>query len=762
MKPSETVTQRTTHTKNTIAAPRSSALSARAALGEAAGLAGLIVLVLAGFLLAPWWRPAYRADLLDPGASSPLDLVGIHEIEHNADFSYRWTSGYAFAQLPHGFHAARGYMASVRVRAANPAGPQPLTFLVNERPLLTVRPSAQFQTFRFVVPYQPAQDAGLRLALQTAPFKAPGDARELGLMISEVELRPIPAPDWASALALAGGLLGLWLWLRWRGAGPAGAALVCAGMAAALLGLCLAARPAPLAYPLLILLALGAAALAAPLAPRAPDRLALGLMAALVSFAGALWPSWITDDGLISFRYAQNLVAGNGLVYNLGERVEGYTNFLWTVLLALVLRLGGDALAFCYLAGVVLGLALLLLTYAAARRLVGAGWALLAALLLATSQAVLVYSARGSGLETALFALLALAGSLLALGSRPAPRRDALAGLVFGLACLTRPEGLLLLGLTLLHRWAAGPDGAPVTPRSALARARGLLPLLAAHLLVFLPYFAWRYSFYGDPLPNTFYAKTGGGLAQALRGLGYAGTFALGMGGPLLLLILAPLRGGWAALAGWRGYLLLLVGVYSAYIIAVGGDHFPGERFFVPLVPWVALLMADGARRLYARLRARPDAARLAPAALALLIALYSAYALGRSAAFDQIIQGDDESVWIWREIGWWMADHAAPGESIAAMGAGAIAYYGDRETIDLLGLNDRHIARIESPAIGSGTAGHEKRDPAYVLDVRRPTYIPRMWDDYFGGKPALRRLYTLTEARTRYGRVIELWKRIP
>jgi len=108
------------------------------------------------------------------------------------------------------------------------------------------------------------------------------------------------------------------------------------------------------------------------------------------------------------------------------------------------------------------------------------------------------------------------------------------------------------------------------------------------------------------------------------------------------------------------------------------------------------------------------------------------------------------------------MADNAAPGESIAAMGAGAIAYYGDRETIDLLGLNDKHIARIETPAIGTGTAGHEKRDPAYVLNERRPTYIPKMWDDYFGGKAVLRRQYTLIETRSRYGRVIELWKRMP
>jgi hypothetical protein len=61
---------------------------------------------------------------------------------------------------------------------------------------------------------------------------------------------------------------------------------------------------------------------------------------------------------------------------------------------------------------------------------------------------------------------------------------------------------------------------------------------------------------------------------------------------------------------------------------------------------------------------------------------------------------------------------------------------------------------------MGEGAAGHEKRDPAYVLDVRKPTYIPQMWENYFGGADALRSRYELITLTTRYGREIAIWRK--
>jgi arabinofuranosyltransferase len=362
------------------------------------------------------------------------------------------------------------------------------------------------------------------------------------------------------------------------------------------------------------------------------------------------------------------------------------------------------------------------------------------------------------------------------------------AGLLFSLATLTRPEGALLLALTLLHSFVSVQRSAFILQPSSFSlqpSAFSLQPsafslhpsafILLPFLAVVLPFFAWRLAYYGDPLPNTFYVKTGGGPDTWLRGLAYLGSFARDFGGPLLLFALtAPflprrhedskadtssrLRVFVVTVLGrWPGYLLMLCAAYAAYVVAVGGDHFPGHRFLVPLVPWLALLIAAGMAHSYALLIRYAPGRHVAPVVLAVLLVLYSGYALGRSQRYDTVLAGNDESLWLWAEIGWWLHDNAAPDESAAALGAGAIAFYSERTVIDLLGLTERHIARVP-PAPGAAV-GHEKRDPEYVLNVRRPTYIPRIWDDYFGGAGALRERYELITVHTRYGREIELWR---
>ena len=77
------------------------------------------------------------------------------------------------------------------------------------------------------------------------------------------------------------------------------------------------------------------------------------LVGAFMAVAFLFAPSWTCDDAFISFRYVDNLVAGHGLVFNAGERVEGYTNFLWVILLAGLQSLGMDPIPASRLFGLI-------------------------------------------------------------------------------------------------------------------------------------------------------------------------------------------------------------------------------------------------------------------------------------------------------------------------------------------------------------------------------------------------------------------------
>jgi hypothetical protein len=473
--------------------------------------------------------------------------------------------------------------------------------------------------------------------------------------------------------------------------------------------------------------------------------------------AGRLLGDFEVDDAYISYRYACNLVHGHGLVFKPGETVEGYTNFLWTMLSAVPIALGIFPAGLALAANIGLSVGLVGLTYALAGRLAGSGaraiWLLLAAFLLSIDVSLLTFGARGSGMETALFAFLELLAVALLWGwDTVGTVMRVAAGVCLALAALTRPEGLLVAGVALAARcwqdWKRSGRG---------TAARELLWTLLPFLVIVVPYEIWRISYYGYLFPNTFYAKTGTSFALVERGAEYTGAFMaehwlqmvlLGLG---IVVWAAGVIGrrragkeasGYSGRSGLRMVLALLVGIYGLYIVVVGGDWLVADRFFVPLLAPIVLLGVEGARLGLEALRnvdfGDRNGARFAvPAAMGVVAVLLLLYA--RDAVQMEDKQGTvglrTESDMIntewWGAAGLWLRDNTPPGTWVAAQGAGAIAYYSQRPVIDLLGLNDVHIAHVDVPDIGSGKAGHEKRDAAYVLS-RQPDYILVVWEDYF------------------------------
>ncbi len=425
-----------------------------------------------------------------------------------------------------------------------------------------------------------------------------------------------------------------------------------------------------------------------------------------------LWTQAPQDDAYISYVYARNFARGEGLVFNAGEEpVEGYTNFLWTLLLGAAIRAGLDPEWLAPALGLVCTAALTLLTAALARRL-GASptFAALAALLFATRPALTVHAM--GGLETTFFGLLLCAGLLLAIRERR-PRDDLLAGLVLAAAALTRPEGILVYGLLeAFHALAALAARSPLRAFLGGALRRGVPfgALVGGHFL-------WRYATYGDWLPNTFYAKVEPGPRVWADGADYT-LGAIGFFGPILFglpyLMLAARRDRRARLA-----CLMVSTVFTAYVAYVGGDYLPGFRYLVPVLPLWCALAAASLGILGESVRPRVGV----PAAAALLVAL-AAFHTWREHRLAPSWPDQDRRhrhlVAAGRKL-----NEILPSDAwIAVTNAGRLPWFAERRTLDMMGLSDRHIAR--QPARRkrkSELAGHLKGDGKYVLD-REPEVI--------------------------------------
>src|SRR4051812_41830546 len=169
--------------------------------------------------------------------------------------------------------------------------------------------------------------------------------------------------------------------------------------------------------------------------------------------AGVLaWSNrFIQDDAFISFRYAQNLARGLGLVWNAGERVEGYTNFLWTLFLWIPHYLNIDPIKFVTVVGLLLFEGSLYFTFQLGLRLLASrSLALLTVILLGTNFTFSSYAT--GGLETQLQAFLFISSLCLFLECQKQPRsylKLVLLSFIFCAAVLTRPDSLLLICLLL-------------------------------------------------------------------------------------------------------------------------------------------------------------------------------------------------------------------------------------------------------------------------------------------------------------------------
>jgi len=494
------------------------------------------------------------------------------------------------------------------------------------------------------------------------------------------------------------------------------------------------------------------------------------------------------DDGMISLTYARNLADGHGLVWVAGgQHVEGYSAFLWTLLLALVQLLPvPERLVPLVVELVGAGLLLLnlVLVRAIALRLTHRTWTATAAMVLVAAYYPLTFWAL-RGMEVSLVAVLTSAAILMALHLAETGSTRDLRGLliVVGLLLLTRDDCAVAAMVVVAWSVASAPRGS--RGKRAAVLGLGTATVLAIHA-------AARVAYYGSALPNTYYLKVYGipWGDRLLRGTaGIVNILSLELYLPVALAVgLLVWRRGRLMPAGWL--LGLLVVGQLAYSLLVGGDAWESvelanryvtvaapallilavvaieeivattrsqrQRVLAPIVLIVAAVVALRAadvrlesRLQFGRIPTEWWPTRLGVPLVALLLLLVLVWAvIGSSdrartraagAAVIVVVLAGGVREWsYWAQhnafqadsrttsvLGLGLREATSPTAVIALAAAGGSAYFAHRPTLDLGGKSDRVIAH-ERPRSPIFIPGHDKYDYEYsVRDLRPDVVVP-------------------------------------
>lgn len=427
-------------------------------------------------------------------------------------------------------------------------------------------------------------------------------------------------------------------------------------------------------------------------------------------------PPIVIDDAFIFYRYARNITAGLGPVFNQGEFVEGFTSPLWLAILAILSYCKVDLGIGSRIATTVIGgLTVALLPYFSAwlRKERGPEKGdFIPSLILLTQLPFLVWS--GIGMETMLFTLL-VSLTLASEGRHAPPRIKKIQPLLVVATVWCRPEGVLVpLSLWLSKTHFRGPLRSIIVNRALAWPMVGIITLLT-----------FRFAIYGDLLPNTYYAKHGLPLLVTLSN----GFFYLHSA--FVQLVFCDIQSGYleAGVVGIAATGCLLYRSFqrselrhvtiaslllSAAILIEGGDWMPFGRFIVPLLPLFSVLigelilthLSEGGvvRRLTILVSTWWLTCKLIVVIFQISSPLSPVHQFSAQYDLTKRITNDLQNI---------IRDE----ETIALMDIGEIGYRTNVRIIDISGLVHREIAKSPGGFL-------RKLYPGNVVFRERPTYV--------------------------------------
>lgn len=461
----------------------------------------------------------------------------------------------------------------------------------------------------------------------------------------------------------------------------------------------------------------------------------------------ALSMNFTQDDAFISYRYIKNFINGHGLVFNPGERVEGYTNFLWIILLSIFVKFGSDIIVVSKILGIASGCIALFLLYRISILILqrgkkstkpAKGWffALFPSLLLASNTAFAYWSI--SGLETAFFVMAVLLSVYFYF------TKGKLMIISCALSSLIRPEGVLVFGILILHKFFFSPakGGGSFGKKDNF---KNCLSYISGFALLLLPFAVFKILYYGDILPNPFYAKTGFSLEYLKTGMAYFWLFLkhYGLWGALYLIPIAFYKD----LEDKGKLVLFLVYIYTLYIIIIGGDVLKAHRFFLPLLPFLYLLFSFALIRLYLMLK-KGSIKQGIPVVVVIAFCILTFF-LPRN----WIMNVREAEIGLYIKMSKYaerLRQSFGTDFTLAMSTIGAISYLTEAKVIDMLGLTDPYIAKHPEEIPGILSTWKEKKFNTQYLLSRDPDVI--MFSTGFKpSAPAERALFLSSKFRENY-----------
>lgn len=424
---------------------------------------------------------------------------------------------------------------------------------------------------------------------------------------------------------------------------------------------------------------------------------------------------FLSDDALISLRYSNRLIQGEGLSWTPGPPVEGYSNLMWILLIALLGSLGTDLIQasrilgmFCMSAVVVF----VAMRYLSPKRSLGSMFGFVLGMTFFVGAAPVAVWTIG-GLEQPLIAAtIAGAIPLFWLASDSGYKDHSVAFALsasLGALCLTRPDGILFSAAALFSIFAGRLFHASNWPRSRVWIVLSMPILCSAGQLVF------RVFYYGDWIPNSARVKFTPSPHHLKEGISYVSNGFLSLA-PAILIALAFLFLGVIVRESRKRFMPILIFLMAwvGYLILIGGDIFPAYRHFVPIIVLMTYALAEGSALILQKLGKNP-LKKAAFVVVLLGVVLITAAGQGKNPENKKAV--DERWEWFGKALGLTLkrAFHGTQ-PLMAVTAAGCLPYWTEFPCLDMLGLNDRYLARHKPEDVGSGFLGHELGDGDYVL----------------------------------------------